>query len=161
MSGVAVRERAPTTGIDGFFRERWPGAVRLATGLTSDRALAEEFVQDAFLEVSRRWEDLDNPGGYLRTVIVNRARNHYRRQGVRRRRPLPPPPLAVDAPHVDETWELLAALPPMRRAALVLRFYEDLPIDEIAGLLGCRPGTVSSHLHRGLADLRKVIDHDA
>jgi RNA polymerase sigma factor (sigma-70 family) len=64
----------------------------------------------------------------------------------------------VDAPELDELWTVLAGLAPRRRAAVVLRYYEDLPVTEIARLLDCRPGTVSSLLHRGLADLREVLD---
>ena len=154
--------RRETSGsLDGLFRSRWGPSVRLATALTSDRAVAEELVQEAFLEVMQRWDGVDNPEGYLRTVVVNRCRNHQRGMGVRRRHAPPAPPLTVDAPELDEMWAALAALRPRRRTALVLRFYEDLPIDEIARLLGCRPGTVSSLLHRGLADLRKVLDDDA
>jgi RNA polymerase sigma factor (sigma-70 family) len=107
--------------------------------------------------VTRRWDQLDNPAGFLRTVLVNRCRNHRRRLGVGRRRLPPPPRLTVEDPDLDETWQTLAALPERRRAALVLRYYEDLPVHEIAVLLGCRPGAVSSLLHRGLADLRKVL----
>ncbi len=132
--------------------------MRLATALTGERAVAEELVQEAFLEVSKRWADIDNPGGYLRTVLVNRCRNHHRRAELGRRRVPPPPPLAVDEPELDEMWTALAGIPKRRRMALVLRYYEDLPVAEIARLLDCRPGTVSSLLHRGLADLRKVID---
>jgi RNA polymerase sigma factor (sigma-70 family) len=69
--------------------------------------------------------------------------------------------LHTDAPELDELWQVLAGLPPRRRAALVLRYYEDLAIDEIARLLECQPGTVSSLLHRGLADLRKVLSDDS
>lgn len=147
--------------VEDLFRARWAPSVRLATALSGDRAVAEELVQEAFLELSRRWERLDNPEGYLRTVVVNRCRNHRRRLGVRRRRVPPPPPLEVNDPELDELWSVLAGLPARRRAALVLRYYEDLPIDEIARLLDCRPGTVSSLLNRGLADLRKVLDDDA
>lgn len=161
MSAV---KRETSGSLDELFRSRWGPSVRLATVLTSDRAVAEELVQEAFLEVMQRWDGVDNPEGYLRTVVVNRCRNHQRGMGVRRRHAPPPPPLAVDAyswpppRQLDEMWAALAQLPPRRRNALVLRFYEDLPIDEIARLLECRPGTVSSLLHRGLADLRKVLD---
>lgn len=156
----AVR-RETSGSLDGLFRSRWGPSVRLATALTSDRGVAEELVQEAFLEVMQRWDGVDNPEGYLRTVVVNRCRNHQRGMGVRRRHTPAAPPLTVDAPELDEMWAALAALRPRRRTALVLRFYEDLPIDEIARLLECRPGTVSSLLHRGLADLRKVLDDDA
>src|SRR5664279_637719 len=54
----------------------------------------------------------------------------------------------------DELWSLLRELPDRQRAALVLRFFHDLPDDEIGTALGCRPGTVRSLISRGLADLR-------
>jgi RNA polymerase sigma factor (sigma-70 family) len=158
MAALRRETRESSDSVDELFRSRWGPSVRLATALTGERAVAEELVQEAFLEVSKRWADIDNPGGYLRTVLVNRCRNHHRRVELGRRRVPPPPPLAVDEPELDEMWTALAGLSPRRRTALVLRYYEDLPIAEIARLIGCRPGTVSSLLHRGLADLRKVID---
>lgn len=150
----------PGDGLRAFVRDQRGGAVRLATMLVGDRAVAEEIVQDALFELSRRWYDLDNPAAFLRTVLVNRCRNHRRHLGVVRRHAPPPPPPYTDAPELDELWQVLTGLAPRRRAALVLRYYEDLPIAEIARLLGCRPGTVSSLLHRGLADLRKVLSDD-
>lgn len=147
--------------VDELFRSRWGPSVRLATALTGDRAVAEELVQEAFLQLTQRWAAVENPAAYLRTAVVNLSRNHRRRLGVGRRRQPPPPRLTVDDPALDELWQQLAGLSERRRAALVLRFYEDLPIAEIAELLGCRPGTVSSLLHRGLADLRKVLSDDA
>jgi RNA polymerase sigma factor (sigma-70 family) len=54
----------------------------------------------------------------------------------------------------DAAWRLLADLPRQQRAVLVLRFYEDLPDDEIATILGCSPVTVRSNASRGLATLR-------
>ena len=149
------------TDVDALFRARWAPSLRLATMLVGDRAVAEEIVQDALVNVTRRWDTLDNPGGYLRTAVVNGARDHLRRLERGRRRRLPPAPFAAQEPELDELWAVLATLPERRRAALVLRYYEDLAIDEIARLLDCRPGTVSSLLHRGLADLRKVLGHDA
>lgn len=147
----------PDLGLEELYRTQRSSAVRLATALTGDRAVAEEIVQDAFLEVSRRWDRLDNPAAYLRTALVNRSRSHHRRLGTMRRRQPPTPPLQVEAPELDELWAVMVRLPHRRRVALVLRFYEDLSIDEIARIMKCRPGTVSSLLHRGLADLRKVL----
>ena len=146
--------------LDDLFRERWVPSVRLAIALTSDRGAAEEIVQDAFLAMARRWATVDNPAGYLRTSVVNRCHDHHRRIGVRRRVPRPPAEVTQEAPEYDELWTVLARLPERRRAALVLRYYEDLPLDEIARLLGCRPGTVSSLLHRGLAEIKEVLGHD-
>jgi RNA polymerase sigma factor (sigma-70 family) len=144
--------------LEELFRARWRPSVQLATALTSDRDAAEEIVQDAFLALSRRFSRLDNPAGYLRTAVVNRCHDHHRKLGVRRR-VAPPPEIAQEAPELDELWSVLARLPERRRAALVLRYYEDLPLEEIARLLGCRPGTVSSLLHRGLADVKEFVGH--
>jgi RNA polymerase sigma-70 factor (sigma-E family) len=146
--------------IEELYRQRREPSVRLAAFLVGDIAVAEEIVQDAFLQVARRWARLDNPAGYLRTAVVNGCRSHVRRLALIRRSPLPKPRLHVEAPEHDDLWAVLARLPERRRAAIVLRYYEDLPVIEIARVLGCRPGTVASLLHRGLADLRKVLDHD-
>jgi RNA polymerase sigma factor (sigma-70 family) len=58
----------------------------------------------------------------------------------------------------DEMWDALATLSERQRTAIVLRFYEDLPDQRIAEIIGCRPATVRTAIHRGLRELRKVID---
>ena len=58
---------------------------------------------------------------------------------------------------VDEIWDSLMALTDRQRTAIVLRFYEDMPDDRIAEILGCRQSTVRSAIHRGLVTLRRVI----
>ena len=60
-------------------------------------------------------------------------------------------------PELDETWALLDRLPRDQRVALVLRYYEDLPVDEIAQVMDCRPGTVRTRIHRALTALRKEM----
>lgn len=119
----SVVARSADDGLEELFRTRRAASVRLVTALTGDRGVAEEIVQDAFLEVSRRWEQLDNPAAYLRTALVNRSCSHNRRLGVGRRRVPPPPRLHVEAPELDELWGVLVRLPARRRAALVLRYY--------------------------------------
>ena len=66
----------------------------------------------------------------------------------------------IDAAQLDadELFDALATLPYRQRAALVLQFYEGLPQSEIAQVLRCREGTVASLVHRGLAQLRRVIE---
>ena len=63
----------------------------------------------------------------------------------------------TEVPELDETWDVLRRLPPRQRAAVVLRFYEDLSEAAIAELLGCRPGTVKSLIHRGLAKVEEAL----
>ena len=145
-----------TPGFADLYRERYAAMVRLAYLLTSDRAVAEELVQDAFVRVWRKGSGVQDPPAYLRRAVVNACTSHHRRGFLERRHP-PQAPGAVAAHEVDTLWDQLAQLPPRRRAALVLRFYEDLPLADIATALGCSTGNVKSLLHRGLAQLREEV----
>lgn len=149
-------DQAPA-GFVALYREQYGAMVRLAYLLTDSKAIAEELVQDAFVRVYQRWAHVDNGPAYLRRAVVNACRSHHRRRFLQRRHPAEPPP-PVEMPEPDGMWELLAGLSPRRRAALVLRFYEDLPVRDIAEALGCSSGTVKSLIHRGLAQLRKGMD---
>ncbi len=142
-------------GFVDMYRSRWAPMVRLARLLTAADPAAEELVQDAFLRVRTRWDLIENPTSYLRAAVVNACRNHQRRRMIERRQIT-----AVGATD-DDRFELrgaLAALPVRQRSAVVLRYYEDLPEAEIAGLLGCSVSAVKSLLHRAVQDLRKVIE---
>lgn len=137
-----------------FLRER-SGLVRLAHVITGSNLVAEDIVHDAYF----RWidrPDLANPGGYLRTIVVNLARDAIRRRSVAERVRLDPP-VPLGEPELDETWAIVRRLPPRYRTALALRFYEDLSEREIAEMMGVRAGTVKSLIHRGLARLRKEL----
>ncbi len=130
--------------------------VRLAALLVGSDAVAEELVQDAFVAVHRRWASVTNPGGYLRTSVVNACRSYQRRAALeRRRRPQPAEPAHLEA---DELWDALERLPAKQRAAIVLRYYQDASETDIAADLGVRPATVRSLVHRGLKKLRREIE---
>jgi RNA polymerase sigma factor (sigma-70 family) len=144
-----------------LFHEEYADMVRLAYVLTRNQHDAEEVVQDAFLEVSRRWSGLLNPGGYLRTAVVNGAHRTTRRADNRRRivrlntrviaRPDPTPD------HDLYLVDVLDSLPERQRTAVVLAYYAGLTSREIAETLDCRPGTAKSLVHRGLNRIRKEI----
>jgi RNA polymerase sigma-70 factor (sigma-E family) len=147
-----------------------PVAVRLAYLLTGDRAVAEDLVQDAFVRVAGRLGHFRDPGAfesYLRRTVVNMAKNHYRRRALERSvlsrsdppRPVDPPEGDVVGRHV--VMGALDRLPPRQRAAIVLRFYEDLPEDRIAEILRCRPGTARSLVSRGVQALRTELQETA
>jgi RNA polymerase sigma-70 factor (sigma-E family) len=145
---------------DQLFAREYGPMVRLATLLLGNEAEAEEVVQEAFAVVHERWARLSRPGGYLRGCVVNRARDLLRRRAVvqrlRRTHAIEPPEPADLG--VDHLFDALAILPPKRRIAVVLRYYEGRTEAEIAELLGVRPGTVKSMVHRALAQLREVIE---
>lgn len=139
-----------------LYAELWPSMVRLAKLLVGSDAAAEDIVQDAFLAVSPKLSGLDNPRGYLRTAVVNRAKGWHRRAAVAGRH-LPEPPRVSGDPEIDETWAVIGRLPYRQRAVLVLRFYEDMSEADIATVLACRPGTVKSATHRALARMREEL----
>ena len=138
-----------------FERER-AGLVRLAHAITGSNQVAEDLVQDAYLRWVRR-PGVASPGGYLRTVVVNLARDVLRRRGTLERIGAERP-LLLGEPVLDETWAIVRSLPERYRTALALKFYEDLSEREIAELMGVRPGTVKSLIHRGLGKVRKELE---
>jgi len=155
LEGADARPSADRS-VGGLYRAQYQPMVRLAYLLTGSQATAEDLVQDSFVQVQRNWDHVREPVAYLRTTVVNAARAHHRRAGRERAR-FPDLVTATVAPETPIVLDALASLPYRQRAALVLKFYEDRPEAEIADALGCRPATVRSLVHRGLATLRKVI----
>ena len=156
MDEAATGTRAWDAALVALYRDRYPELVRLAYLLTGDRAVAEELVQDAFLGAHGSWDGVREPMPYVRTAVVNRCRSWGRRRQLEHdRRPAPADPATLGA---DELWDALGRLDPRRRAAVVLRFYLDLPDAEIAELLGCRRATVRTSIHRALHTLRQEIE---
>jgi RNA polymerase sigma-70 factor (ECF subfamily) len=142
----------------------------LAWRMTGDRGLAEEIAQDVFMELDRHLGKIESPQHacfWLRRVTMSRSADALRRRRVR----------GVDLwVEMDENHgmrveertsplgvrleQLLATLPEPQRAALILRYQEDLTPEEIAVTLAAPLATVKSHLQRGLKLLRaKAANH--
>ena len=148
---------------------RQPGVAGLRDSTTAPKERTDfdavfaashaQVVRTAFLKLYECFDDVRNPGGFLRTTAVRLCLS-WRRRAVIEASKLTtvgePPP--TGAPEIDEVWDALGALRPERRAVIVLRFYEDLTHEEIAELMGCRVATVRTRVHRGLADLRKEME---
>ncbi|CAN5716197.1 SigE family RNA polymerase sigma factor [soil metagenome] len=141
-----------------------PGLLRLALMLTGSKHDAEDLLQATFARAQRhgkRIAAMTSPGGYLRTIMLNEHVSGHRR---RRLRTVPIDDVDLTAPSTppvegeDDLWPLLAQLPKQQRAVLVLRYYEDLPDDEIAELVGCSRATVRSHASHGIAALRSQLE---
>lgn len=148
---------------EAFYREEYPGAVRLARLLLHDHGRAEEVAQEAFVRMLPRIGATENPGGYLRTTVVNLCRDQHRRSSRLRsmpRRPEQPAPPPDLPPSSSAVWLALWELPQAQREVLVLRFYLDRTTSQIGEDLALPVGTVRSHIHRGLASLKQVIPHD-
>ena len=155
---VVVTGADAGSGLADLYRDQYRAMVRLAHLITGSNEVAEDLVQEAFVRLHRNWHRADRPAAYLRTAVVNRCRTWQRRRVLERRHESTAEPGLASPPEVDETLAALARLAPRRRAALVLRFYADLPEADIAEALGCRPGTVKSLISRGLADLKESIE---
>lgn len=146
-----------TPSLEQAYREQRLPLQRLAFLVSGSREDAEDIVQTVFAAAQQRWDRVEEPGAYLRQAVVNRAKDHHRTR-LRRLRLLPPPePMSVHDPEIDETWQVLRRLPAVQRAVVVLHFYEDLPLVEVARMLGRPAGTVRSDLHRALARLKKEL----
>ena len=144
-------------------------ATRLAYLLTGDRALAEDLVQDAFVRMAGRFIDLRDPDGfahYLRRTIVNLSNSWYRRKRVERayleREGAGPQHTASmpDPAERDALWQRLQGLNAKQRAAIVLRFYEDLSEEQTADAMGIPRGSVKSLVSRGLQAMRAQMEGD-
>jgi RNA polymerase sigma-70 factor (sigma-E family) len=143
-----------------------PEAVRLAFLLTGDAGLAEDLVQDAFARLVGRLRHLRDPaafGAYLRRTIVNLATSHFRHRRVERayleREAATPSREGNPNEALDETMHaVVLGLPKRQRAAIVLRFYEDLSDVQTAEILRCSAGTVRSLVSRGMKTLREEFE---
>jgi len=153
-------------GFPGFVRMHTPALLRTAYLLTGNMHSAEELVQDTLVRLYPKWDRVESaeaPLAYVRRALTNGYINQTRRPAFREQRYAEVPERMDDRDTVaelaerDEIWAGLRTLPQRQRAALVLRFYEGLPDEQIATALGCRLGTVRSLVSRGLVALRAQL----
>jgi RNA polymerase sigma-70 factor (ECF subfamily) len=141
--------------------------VRLARFFVDDRDAAEDLVQEAFIRLARsvhRIKDRDAAPAYLRSIVLNLARDHNRRGLVSLRHRMaadPAPPGLDERLEVREdqqrVMDALRSLPPGQRNCLVLRYYMELSNPEIARTLGLSINTVKTQIQRGMASLERML----
>lgn len=144
-----------TPSLEEVFRRDYPRLVRAAWLISGSREAAEDLVQDVFAGILAAGHLPNDPGHYIHQAVINRVRSWQRRQSLERRRATEPPPMATQ----PETFELLGflrTLSPRQRTAIILRYYCDLPLAEVAELMGCRIGTVTVLVRRALGKARKT-----
>jgi RNA polymerase sigma-70 factor (sigma-E family) len=149
--------------LEFFAGEFWP-LRRVGFLLTGDWGQAEELAQEAMARTWAAWPRVrgyQRPAAYARKVLLNRHRSLLRRAVVEARHLLASRPEDRHEPDFGGDnlvlWQAMGRLPARQRAAIVLRFYLDLPELEVARLLGVPVGTVKSLVHRGLARLRHQL----
>jgi RNA polymerase sigma-70 factor (sigma-E family) len=149
---------AARMGFDRFVAEKGAGLWQSAWYLTGDAHRAEDLVQTALARVYSRYDGVatdEQFEAYVRTTMyrVHCSWWHRRWNGEHPTEHLPEG--AVEAPSADiDLRRALAVLPRMQRAVLVLRFFEDRSVEDVASMLGISTGTVKTHTSRGCAALR-------
>ena len=164
MTSVAggVDERA--VAFERLAHERLDGAYRLARAILGRSGDAEDAVHDAFETAWRKWDSLHDHTrfeAWFGRIVVNTCRDRLRRSARQRtdeldmRQPGHDPLAGLEIR--DELDQALARLKPDDQIVLALRYYRDLTVDDIAILMGVRPGTVMSRIHRAQARLRPLL----
>jgi RNA polymerase sigma-70 factor (sigma-E family) len=165
--GAGTSHANRTAAVGALYAEHALGLTRLAYIMLGSKAAAEDVVQDAFCGLYRRWPHLSDQSkalGYARASVLNGCRSVLRRRVT----------LELDEASAMSTGSAESALlteearrevmialrrlPDRQREVLTLRFYLDLPDNEIAAVMGIGPGTVRSAAHRGLASLRRALE---
>ncbi|MDX3238479.1 SigE family RNA polymerase sigma factor [Streptomyces sp. ME03-5709C] len=159
--------RNAETDFEEFVAARGPRLLRVAWLLTGDRHLAEDLLQTVLARVWPKWRGIagESPEAYVRRALVNTASSWWQRRwrGEVPHGELPDTvPAASADPFASVDLEqslavLIRRLPARQRAVVVLRYFEDLSVEETADVLGCRPGTVKSQAAKALAALRGQV----
>jgi RNA polymerase sigma factor (sigma-70 family) len=156
-----------------FFRAEFPRVKRTVYLIVHDQGRAEEVAQDAFLQLLAHWTKVsgyDEPGAWVRRVAIRLAGRAARRERLRdlvesRFRTATVVAPADGHPADDDVVQAVRRLPYAQRVAIVLFYFEDRPINEIADVLGCAAPTARVHLHKARQKLatvlREEVDDDA
>ncbi len=162
MEGAALTQPAPdtTAAFEAFYRDKRDHVARSLVLSLGNRDLGIEATDEAFTRAYQRWEQVqgyENPTGWVYRVGLNWARTRIRRT----RREIPSVYLesATESSFEVEPGleRALANLAEKHRSVVVLRYYMDWSLDEIAGALRIPKGTVKSRLHRAIANLQREI----
>ena len=170
MRETVIADDPIASRLEDVYVRHAPAALRLAYFLTGDPEAARDLVQDAFVRLAGRLRHVRLPDqfdAYLRRTIVNLHTSSLRRLKAERsslaREAALRVPTVVDAdPEVrDEMWHSILSLPPRQRAAIVLRYYEDLSEQQAADVLRCSVGALNQLVVRAMANLRAEIGEEA
>jgi len=140
---------------DTFYRRNFQAVAAIGYALSGSASVAEELAQEAFMAAFVKWDEvavMERPDSWVKRVVANKAASRVRRiktevkaaarlRGRNELRSLPDDAVVA--------WDLVRRLPRRQAQAIALRYIGDLPIGEIAQLIGCAPETVRTHLRRG------------
>jgi RNA polymerase sigma-70 factor (sigma-E family) len=164
MFGTSSASEEVKVTYEEFARARLTTLARYAVMLTGNRHSAEDLVQETMVRTQLKWRKVsraDAPEQYVKRMMVNiyldwQRGSWWKRVHVRADAGagLGVPDTSEGTADRDAIWQAISVLPRQQRAALVLRFYEDLPDAEIAEVLGCTVGTARGYVSKALTALR-------
>lgn len=149
-----------------FVHAAWPGLYRTAYLMLGDHQLAEDLTQTALTKTYGSWRKVKDPAAapaYARVVLANTAASWFRRRSWRNEHPteqLAEAGVEHDPSTRTAVVDALATLAPRQRAVVVLRYYDDLSVRQVAQALGIAEGTVKSQTADALTRLRAVLGAD-
>ena len=150
-----------------FFGAEYARITRTVFLVLHDRGHAEEITQDAFMQLLDRWatvSEYEQPGAWVRRVAIRMAVRHLRRERMRslleRRTQLAPERSEDLTLPQSEVLEAVRQLPTNQRVAVVLHYFEDRPVADIADALGCAPATARVHLHKARQRLAAILQEE-
>ncbi len=161
-------DRHADVDLESIYRDHYARFVRLAYSLVGRRDVAEELVQEAFIQANQKWGSISqyhDPTGWVRRVLVNRCTDTLRRSGTERRalvrvgsdtdrRTV----TADRSPSPDDPlWAAVRSLPDQQAAVIALVYIEDLDISEVASALTISEHTARTHLQRAKARLAGLL----
>jgi RNA polymerase sigma-70 factor (sigma-E family) len=175
MTSVVPEEVPAAPDFASYVAARRPALLRWARAVAGDPHSAEDLLQDSLVRVLPRWDGIREgvaADAYVRRTItrqyVSWQRQPWRRDEVASAAlpetggaARPAAGTEVGPETAGRLWDLVLALPPQQRAAVALRYYEQLSVAETAAVLGCSTGTVKSNTSRGLAALRRLATDPA
>jgi len=163
-----MRRASDVTAFTEFVEARSPSLFRTAYLMVGDHQLAQDLLQEALVKTLVAWPRLrDRPhvDAYTRRIIVTTSISWRRRRSFHERpsHALPervgPDPVDAAVTH-DLVISALLTVPPRQRAAIVLRYYDDLTEAQTAEAMGCSVGAVKSQVSAGLKRMREALGRD-
>lgn len=157
---MALRRRATSSAIEEVYRRRYASFLRLGYALLGSREHAHDAVQETFAVALREQQSFRGEGsldGWLWRTMLNTCRQEQRRRARVADEEPPERPTNGHATEWPELRAAVAALPEQERHAVFLRYYADLTQEEVAAVLGVRPGTVAATLHHARSKLRSAV----
>jgi RNA polymerase sigma-70 factor (ECF subfamily) len=141
--------------IERAYREHGGRLYHALLGYAGDRETARDAVAEAFARALNSKESIRNVEAWVWRVAFRVAAAEMRSGGSS------PYGRSEAAPHPPELFDALRQLSPRQRAAVILHYYAGYSLEEIAGILGTRKGTIGVHLHRGRVRLKQLLEvHD-